>query len=243
MRNGTSNKVFSAERRMRSLGISAAAPAHVQANGASSPDDMSAALARLCEEVAELRRCVAALEPARPATDDDVGRDVKIEIAQMVRMIGRAKTEIAAIKHPKSDDDRIQSASSELDAIVASTEAATEDILGAAEEIELRNRTLSGRLVEDPEGQALTDEIAELVIKILESCNFQDLTGQRINKVVKTLRFIEERIIAMIGIWGVDAFADLPMQEESREGESALLNGPQSGNQGISQADIDKLFA
>ena len=36
------------------------------------------------------------------------------------------------------------------------------------------------------------------------ACSFQDITGQRTEKVVNVLRFIEQRINAMIEIWGVE---------------------------------------
>ena len=44
------------------------------------------------------------------------------------------------------------------------------------------------------------------MISIFEACNFQDLTGQRINKVMTTMKFIEHHINTMMDIWGgVDA--------------------------------------
>ena len=77
---------------------------------------------------------------------------------------------------------------------------------------------------------------------MFEACNFQDITGQRISKVVKTLQFIEERVNKMIEIWGEEGFTDVKQDQEERDAEAALLNGPQLANQGVSQADIDKLF-
>ena len=48
------------------------------------------------------------------------------------------------------------------------------------------------------------------MIKIFEACNFQDLTGQRITKVVGTLKFIETHIVRMMEIWGgLEAFKDI----------------------------------
>ena len=76
-----------------------------------------------------------------------------------------------------------------------------------------------------------------------EACNFQDITGQRITKVVNTLKFVEERIDAMIEIWGEDDIAEVdPSVTPDSEGDSALLNGPALGDEGIDQNDIDKLF-
>ncbi|WP_282608403.1 protein phosphatase CheZ [Pelagibius sp. Alg239-R121] len=173
-------------------------------------------------------------------------RDVRIEIAQMVRSIGRAKAEIASIKHPlaSESDDKVHRASSELDAIVLDTETATNKILAGNEKIEAAINKLNTTHHDDPDVQAMTEDVAFNVIEILEACNFQDITGQRITKVVNTLRYIEDRILAMISIWGVDAFADLPVEvgDDDREGDDALMNGPALQNEGISQDDIDALF-
>ncbi len=171
------------------------------------------------------------------------GKEVRIEIAQMVRIITQAKEEIASIKHPMSEDDRMLAATNELDAIVLAAETSTNDILASAEAIEGQIRTISGRYPDDEDLQGMTELIAGQIIKIFEACNFQDITGQRTTKVIKTIRFIEQRILSMIEIWGIEAFADLPVTEdESSSGEKALMNGPQLSGKGISQSDINALF-
>ena len=98
-----------------------------------------------------------------------------------------------------------------------------------------------------PEQQRiLGEEIQERVISIFEACNFQDLTGQRITKVMATMRFIEQHINAMMEIWGgVDAIrSHAPQIVDTREGDARLLNGPKlDGDVGhASQDDIDALF-
>ncbi len=190
--------------------------------------------------------------PSAPAASAAAGEDVlefkdsldaRIEIAQMVRMIGKAKMEIASLKHPMAEDDRMQTAASELDAIVLATETSTHDILAASEQIEHCTRKISGLHPDDDYVTEQTDQIADEIIKIFEACNFQDITGQRVTKVVKTLRFIEERILALINIWGIEAFADLPMPEPPAAGaDGEVLSGPQLGNQGITQDEINALF-
>ena len=83
----------------------------------------------------------------------------------------------------------------------------------------------------------------ELIIKIFEACNFQDITGQRITKVVTTVKFIEERVNSMINIWGPESFAEIEVVEAPpTDPDHDLLSGPQLGNSGVSQDDIDKLF-
>ena len=208
--------------------------------------DLYLAIQDLRGEIAELRRQQAkgpqradGAQPEPLAEEESLA--ARIEIAQMVRMIGRAKIEIASIKHPSEHDDRMQLAASELDAIVVATEASTEDVLGASEQIEIHVRKITGLHPDDEELGTLGEQIANEIIKIFEACNFQDITGQRTNKVIKTIRFIEEKILALINIWGVDAFLDLPVHNQSAAGDDALLNGPQRENEGITQDEINAL--
>ncbi len=169
---------------------------------------------------------------------------IRTEIGQMARTIEQAKIEIAAIKHPLADDDQMMAASNQMDSIVNATETATHTILGASEMVE---DTIKRMVAVDPENGdllALSDEAGGHLIRVMEACGFQDITGQRVTKVIKTLRFIEDRVASIIGIWGVDAFAEIAVEneEEKLTGEAALLQGPQDVGQGISQDDIDALF-
>ncbi len=133
----------------------------------------------------------------------------------------------------------------ELGAVVGGTEQATQQILEAAESIDQAASAMSK--VNSPEQQRLlSEEIEERVISIFEACNFQDLTGHRITKVMTTMRFIEQHINAMMEIWGgVDAIrAHAPAIADTREVDAKLLNGPKlDGDVGhASQDDIDALF-
>lgn len=253
-------KEFSAERELRMRqhsrllngkdGADNAALASVMA----AADSSGVTNAEILEAIKDLGDRIAAgggalpsdgLTPDCEKTALEEARDVRIEIAQMVRSIGRAKAEIASIKHPLASegDDKVNRASSELDAIVADTELATNKILASNENIESAINKLNTTHHDDPDVQAMSEDVALNVIEILEACNFQDITGQRITKVVNTLRYIEDRILAMISIWGVEAFSDLPVEvDDEREGDDALMNGPAIANEGISQEDIDALF-
>ncbi|MEQ9345061.1 MAG: protein phosphatase CheZ [Thalassospira sp.] len=183
--------------------------------------------------------------PGAAEPDRDDLELIRTQIAEMNEHIHKAKVQIASLRHPKASDDRIVSATSELDAIVKDTEMATHTILESAEQIDDLAMTLKNSAPSEFVADHV-EQIAFIVTKIFESCNFQDITGQRINKVVRTLEFVEERVHNMISIWGEEAFADLPVPEsdakESEPDDSDLLNGPQLQGEGISQDDIDKLF-
>ena len=66
---------------------------------------------------------------------DEEEADVRIEIAQMVPLIGKTKPQLAAIQHTMANDGPIKAASSELDEIVTATQTATEDILRSTEHL------------------------------------------------------------------------------------------------------------
>ncbi|EWY39794.1 hypothetical protein N825_04620 [Skermanella stibiiresistens SB22] len=150
--------------------------------------------------------------------------------------------EIAALRHPKAEQDRLVVAGEELAAIVSATEHATNGVLSAAELIEKTAVKLKAR-TSDAGEKADLDGIMDAVVSIFEACNFQDITGQRIGKVVRTLDFIEERVVNMIQTWGPEAFANLHTAVEVPVAEEAkLLNGPQLQGKAISQSEIDALF-
>ena len=183
--------------------------------------------------------------PLAEGDDDKMDRELRIELAGMIRSISQAKSELAAIKHPHAEDDRIMAASNELDAIVLATENATNAILEATERVEKELTHIAALAHEDQDILLVVDKIANEITGVLEACNFQDITGQRITKVVKTMQFLEERILAMIDIWGFESLIDVPVEKAMTDEETSdadLLNGPQMESEAISQADIDALF-
>jgi chemotaxis protein CheZ len=170
---------------------------------------------------------------------------LKVELDLIHDAISRTKHEIAAIHGKSFDGNEMAKINGELGAVANGTEQATQQILEAAEFIDQAASALSK--VNSPDQQKiLSEEIQERVVSIFEACNFQDLTGQRINKVMNTMKFIEQHINEMMEIWGgVDAIkAHAPQVIDSREGDARLLNGPKlEGDAGhASQDDIDALF-
>ncbi|OYD85897.1 protein phosphatase CheZ [Azospirillum brasilense] len=162
------------------------------------------------------------------------------ELMEMAASIEQARREVAALRPPDAGGDKITSATNELDAIVISTERASFEILNAAE----RLMDLSGKLKAEGADPGLCSEIEGEVTNIFTACSFQDLTGQRTSKVVNALRYIEQRVNAMINIWGVEKLAGIQISHENTDTrpDAHLLNGPQLDGLGVSQADVDSMF-
>lgn len=170
---------------------------------------------------------------------------LKIELDLIHAAITRTKQEIAVLHGKSFDGDEMAKINGELGAVVGGTEQATQKILEATEAIDVAASAL-GKVTSPDQQKLLGEEIQERVVSIFEACNFQDLTGQRISKVMTTMKFIENHVTTMMDIWGgVDAIkAHAPAAFDEREGDDRLLNGPMlDGAEGhVSQDDIDAMF-
>jgi chemotaxis protein CheZ len=170
---------------------------------------------------------------------------LKVELDLIHDAITRTKREIAVLHGKSFSGEEMAKVTGELGAVVGGTEEATQQILEAAEAIDNAATALS-KVTSPDQQKLLSEEIGERVVSIFEACNFQDLTGQRINKVMTTMKFIENHITVMMDIWGgVDAIkAHAPAIVDDRVGDDRLLNGPKlDGDEGhASQNDIDALF-
>ena len=161
-------------------------------------------------------------------------------IEALAEYINSAKAEITEIRVDEINTQYLPEASDQLSAIVGATEKATNEIFDAVETIE----GLASKL---PPKKA--EGLSEAVTRIYEACSFQDITGQRISKVVTVLQNVETRIDALLRAFGTDggtaaseaeALAEEPAAADS---EINLLSGPQLDGTGNSQDEIDTLLA
>jgi chemotaxis protein CheZ len=163
------------------------------------------------------------------------GRKLYAELAELALLIESAKREIAAAGAGDIAGRYIPEAHDELDAVIGATEAAAGTILDAAEAIEAACATLD---------QAAAQPIRAAVTHIFEACNFQDITGQRITKVVRTLKQIEQRVHVLLGTFGVEGGAeDEDVAAAPDSGEASLINGPQLPDAAKDQSEIDAILA
>jgi chemotaxis protein CheZ len=163
------------------------------------------------------------------------------EIEELASTVASARAEIAALGADDINESHIPSATDELDAIVAHTATATDSILECCEKID----TITPRLT--PEDAAVMQDV---VTRIYEACSFQDITGQRITKVVVTLKAIEAKVAHIMDVFQpdtsgerIEAFAAARKAPSSAETAPSLLNGPQLPTNAMDQSDIDALLA
>jgi len=219
-------------------------------SAATEPAPFAQMHAQMRAELAKLRSLVERRSTGAPASGPDQIeteglRQLKDETDTIHRAISRTKQEIAALHASGLDGGESNRVFRELDAVVGSAELAIQKILAAAEDIDEAANTLSAAL--RPEGErSLAQDIRDQVIRIFEACNFQDLAGQRITKVLATLKFVETRVARMMDIWGgIDAFKDYTAAAAgARDRGPTVLNGPRlDGEPGhASQDEIDAIF-
>lgn len=157
------------------------------------------------------------------------------ELREIADYITTMRSEIALLRAGELKESRLPSAGQHLGAIVVATEEATNRIMECAEAM------LAGADKDDAAYKAL---VSDKAMEIFEACSFQDLTGQRIARVIETLEHIEQRVgrfAAAVNPGGEPG----EVAEDAREvrARELMLNGPQAAGSGIDQNDIDALMA
>jgi chemotaxis protein CheZ len=160
------------------------------------------------------------------------------EVEELAQTLANARAEIAALQADDITESHIPSATDELDAIVAHTAAATDIILECCEKLDVLGPTLTGEAA---------SVVQDVTTQVYEACSFQDITGQRITKIVATLQAIERKVAHIIEVFGRDHFAP-PAAEAAPAGQAdtspaSLLNGPQLPANAMDQSTIDALLA
>jgi len=206
-------------------------------------DEIDKADAALAERLASIRARHAGSDPEMVAdvvrailatmSGDLTARETTLlsEVESLGRTIASAKAEIAALRVDDINISDIPFATDELDAIVSHTALATHAILETCETLDAVAEHLAGELA---------TQLQEATTRIYEACGFQDITGQRITKVVNTLKTIEAKVGQLVSTFGE------PRGEAAAPivpADAVLMNGPQLPTMAMDQSDIDKLLA
>lgn len=189
------------------------------------------------DEVIQLSQSIIATLEQKHGTGDGA---VVENLKEVAAFIQRMRQDFSVSQPDGLKASELPAAHDELDAVVAATEKATNEILGATEEIQKIAKEL-------PDEQR--KQIMEQATLIFEASNFQDITGQRITKVVSTLKKVEDHITQMLKSLGYtqEDLQKAMAQEEKKPvmTEEDLLNGPQlpEGGDGNRQDEIDAILA
>lgn len=162
------------------------------------------------------------------------------ELQKLAEFIVQARKEILAINAPTGEDQKknLSIAAMQLDEVVQHTEDATNKIMDKCDAI--------NRVAINVNIPWATKELRDISLGILEACSFQDITGQRIRKVMRTLAEVEIRVARLVSLFGgtlpegIHSGASKPTA--AARPDEHLMDGPQLTGTGASQEEIDKLM-
>jgi len=167
---------------------------------------------------------------------------LKQELDGLSRYILRVRQEVAAIDRPAEQVNDFVGMGDQMVAVVKATESATHTIMEAMESNSEAVAALRQK-IDDPELLGLLDKITANANNVFEACSFQDITGQRVGKVAKSITYVEERVEALKFLLGEEELAQVEVEPNGNlSADETLLSGPQLDGEGLSQDDIDGLF-
>lgn len=155
------------------------------------------------------------------------------QLTELHDVIEGLRQNLSALNASDISNTHIPSASDELDAVIGATEDATNSIMKSSEKIMESVAEAAPDVKQTVEGS---------VIEIFEACTFQDITGQRIKKVVDCLKQIDTKTSSLLETLNGSLVNLNDDEDQEAEGDS-LLNGPALPQNSVSQEDIDAILA
>ncbi len=158
---------------------------------------------------------------------------------------------------PGNPNELFTEASDQLDKILITTEKATVDIMDIVENLQVMQATL-GEIVKGLETGGVSREnrihlaeinagLGEDLLRIMTTLGFQDLTGQRIKRIVTAIKQVEKIVLDLYMSTGLIIKArehepekDLEQLKQESQVKMSELKGPVLG---VGQNDVDDLLA
>ena len=191
-------------------------------------------------------------------TEGDFHRKLNVkltgELAMIAKHINSTRKDLAKITPELMEDvkQRLPNASEELSGISKDTEKATHEILEKTEQALEENEqaeAFHARLHElgERETGEYQEELLEIVghleehqqsqggllIEILTATSFQDLTGQKIKKIINMIEIVESKILELLNIFGITEEKITQMEETALPEEKINSFSKQSLKQNL----------
>ena len=184
------------------------------------------------------------LRPAAPS--DTADRDGQArEIGTVAVRMAELRTAISRLGVLDIAETKLGAVHVDINDVLASTRLAANTILEAAEDLLAATQT----------GNDYRMLVEQRMFALMEACSFQDLTGQRLQRVTHTLQAMEERLrifagtvkvghgTALSGEVGPDTvFQGEVERQRAARNDANMVHGP-GGAGAIPQETVDWLFA
>lgn len=177
------------------------------------------------------------MSKAQPAADMAIGEDYS-ELAREVDLVAcyihDLRSAINGLGVPDITDRKLNAVQADIHVVITQTRSATDTVLETAENLLATAET----------GEAYRDLVNDQMIRLMEACSFQDLTGQRLSRVSDTLNAMEERLKRFAHVVKPRCAQAAAGPSEIRRDEwrqRNLVHGP-GGHDSIDQDVIDRLM-
>ncbi|MBK1656616.1 protein phosphatase CheZ [Paracraurococcus ruber] len=165
----------------------------------------------------------------------------RAEMGQMAALLAETRLAVIGLAPPPGAPPPLGEANDTLDLVVLETERAAFEIMRQAERVQAAAIRLDGTAGAAHAADAA--EVNEAATAIVMACIFQDITGQRIRKVIGALREVEARVARLTKLLGI-APEEVRTVQQAEAAADPLLNGPSSPAQGgLGQGAVDDIFA
>ncbi|MCR9236151.1 MAG: hypothetical protein NXI17_05725 [Alphaproteobacteria bacterium] len=154
---------------------------------------------------------IAESQSAVPANagENETLQQLHLEVAELSAAIQLTHQEISELGSQQAQNGGFAPSANEMDDILEHTEKAISDILQAAEAMQAS----AWAAREDGTDTEVCDRLDKCAIDIYTACTFQELTGQRIAKLLSLMEFTESHVVRMLQHWQVDDVMDAPKTE------------------------------
>ncbi len=179
------------------------------------------------------------------------------EIYKEINQAAKTGGDALARNDRQQADQLFQEAALQLDKILQTTETATTEIMDIVEK-HMDLQASSVALLDGLEnGQADGEAVAKLrtanealgedLMRIMTTLSFQDLTGQRIKRIIEAIKKVEQIVLDLylstglqIKAWAEKPEKDIKELEAEAKQKVSELKGPQTK---VQQGDVDDLLA
>ena len=161
----------------------------------------------------------------------DSAKSLEKEVLQLFTLVQKMREELAAVRGDDADGKFLDTAADQLNAIAHETEAATQSILSAAEKITETNSTL-GSEIKYSGARPHFETIETATQAITEACKIQDVIGQRIANIVRTINTLEGTLNSLVVTLGDNSVAGVSStldQLGKADGMNDLLSKKKDG--------------
>ena len=168
-------------------------------------------------------------------------RDLILEVSNLLRYFASLRKEIARLYLRHDERGLLENVHAQLDSVLDATEKATHEIITVLEEINSLAVSIQRNKSNPAEVESQCAQLRSLAVKGLESCTFQDVTGQRINRIFMSLRYVEECVDRIADSMGRKQIESLASKVPNQSFNAPGMVG--RADTGINQGEIDRLFS